>query len=331
MNQKCFVACHKDDSVWKRSSSGGAFTALTDAWFGQYDKLAVVYGCIWDENLNAVHMRGTTREDCRKMCGSKYIGSDMSGIYKLVEQDLSDGRYVFFSGTPCQIAALKSYLQVKKIEGKEHLLTVDFICHGVAGTHFFHDYVAYIEKKYHKKAISCNFRSKSRPERRQDITIGFGDGTSYTAPSTRYDWFYAVYFKDLLMRPSCYQCQFARPNRDADITIADHWDIKNLYEKAKSLVITNTPAGEEWASRGLASMEWWEMDIAKVNQPHMYAPAAFPENYEAFWSTYTEQGYLKAQKMIGNNTLSGKIKNLLVTVADRTNVMKWIKKLRSKF
>ena len=43
------------------------------------------------------------------------------------EKFLKNNRKVMFSGTPCQVAALKHYLQ----HDYDNLLTVDIICHGV--------------------------------------------------------------------------------------------------------------------------------------------------------------------------------------------------------
>ena len=81
MEQLCFSAIHKDEKIEKNSSSGGAFTAITDAWFSEHGEDAVVYGCILDENLDAKHIRATTKEQRDRMRGSKYIASDITGIY----------------------------------------------------------------------------------------------------------------------------------------------------------------------------------------------------------------------------------------------------------
>ena len=156
MKQKYYVAIHNSNDIWKRSSSGGAFTAITDAWFEKYNESAVVYGCVFDENLNAVHIRTTTKVKRDRMCGSKYIQSNIAGIFKDVENDLNNGLYVCFSGTPCQIAGLKKYLECKKVEQKEYLLTIEVICHGVGSIKFFKDYIKDLEKKYNLCPAAVN-------------------------------------------------------------------------------------------------------------------------------------------------------------------------------
>lgn len=327
MEAKFYTATHRDEAVWKRSSSGGAFSAITDAWLNSHGEKASIYGCAFDEELNALHIRATTAEERDQMCGSKYIGSNTTGVYRDAARDLQNGMYVCFSGTPCQIGALKSYLKVQGIAPGDRLLTVDFICHGVASTRFFRDYLDVLEKKYGSAPISCTFRAKSRPERRQDIQVGFANGKTFLSRSTRYDWFYAVYFSNLILRPACYRCRYAAQQRCADITVADHWDRKTIYDKARSLLMVSTPQGERWVHEALGDMHWEEIsgDVAR-RQIHMPTPK--PGNYDAFWKTYLEQGYFAAQKLAGNNTLAGKAKYHLVSLADDLHILSAMKKIR---
>lgn len=324
METKYYIAVHRDDKVWKRSSSGGAFSAITDAWLAAYGEKASIYGCAFDGELNALHIRATTAAERNQMCGSKYIGSNTTGVYRDVARDLQNGMHVCFSGTPCQIGALKSYLRVAGIQPEDRLLTVDFICHGVASTRFFRDYLDVLEKKYGSKAISCTFRAKSRPERRQDIQVGFANGKSFLSRSTRYDWFYAVYFRNLNLRPACYGCRYASEQRCADITIADHWDVKTFYDKAESLLLVSTHLGELWTQKALADMDWTEVQ----HQAQTSIQSRKPGDYDAFWKTYLEQGYFAAQKLVGNNTLAGKAKYHLVSLADDLHILSALKKIR---
>jgi coenzyme F420-reducing hydrogenase beta subunit len=60
------------------------------------------------------------------MYSSKYVQSDTNNSFKLAKLDLENGKTVLFSGTPCQIAGLKSFLRKEY----ENLYTIDLICHG---------------------------------------------------------------------------------------------------------------------------------------------------------------------------------------------------------
>lgn len=330
MQQKFYAAYHKDKSIEKASSSGGAFTALTDQWFAYYAEEAVVYGCIMDENLLAKHIRADNREDRNKMRGSKYIGSDISGVFPAVERDINLGKYVVFSGTPCQIGGLQSFLKAKKIRYSRQLLTVEVICHGVGSVRFFQDYIHKMENRYKSKAIACTFRTKSQPGKKQDIAIWFSNGKRYNASSTRYDWFYSGYLGNFVLRPSCYQCKYASRERVADISIADHWADEQGEMVSRSLMIANTELGEEWIAAANRDMEMEMISWQQVHQPNMQKPSEKPLNYDAFWACYKQDGYLAAQKMLGNHTLKGYARSAVVSILYRLHLIVLVKYLRSK-
>ena len=226
---------HKDINIEKHSSSGGAFTMLSDEIL---DAGGIVYGCVLDAKLNAVHIRATCKSQRDQMRGSKYIQSDLSSVFVQLAEDLRQNKTVMVSGTPCQISAVHNYLQVKKIQ-MDSLVSVEVICHGVGSNLFFRDYVKNKEEKYHSNAISVNFRSKYRTGQKQDMTIEFENGKAYHAASTSLDWFYSIYLRNLILRPSCYTCKFAKMDRVADISIADFWDSKDN----DSLIVCNTNKG----------------------------------------------------------------------------------------
>ena len=134
------------------------------------------------------------------MRGSKYIESDIKGISKLIENDLKNGLYVVFSGTPCQISGIKTYINNKEIQSDSRLLTIDLLCHGVAENSFFSDYIANLEKKYKGKATYCDFRAKTRAEALQKMQIKFDNGKVHNAGSTKHDWFYSAYFGNYVLK-----------------------------------------------------------------------------------------------------------------------------------
>lgn len=328
MEQQFFVASHWDARICKHSSSGGAFTGITDQWFAQYGDLAVVYGCVLDEELKAKHIRAANREERNRMRGSKYIGSDVSGIFRRVAEDFAEGKYIVFSGTPCQIAGLRSFLNTKGIETGERILTIEVVCHGVGSVKFFNDYIEHLEKRYKGKAVACNFRTKKRPGKKQDMTVVFDNGKVYYAASTRYDWFYSVYLKNLILRPSCFQCRFAQQDRVADISIADHWGDLLGERHTRSLIVVNTEHGADWVMLALKNMSFDEIVWEKVNQPHMMAPCEKPNDYTLFWEVYRNEGYLSAQRLIGNYTAVGLLRSIIVYVLDRMHLIEAAKYIR---
>ena len=276
-----------------------------------------MYGCILGNDLKARHIRATTLDERNLMRGSKYIASNMSGVYQAIEHDLKSGHYVCFSGTPCQVAAVKKYISSKHIKiDNEQLFTIEVICHGVAVDKFFDDYINNLEKKYKSKAVSCKFRAKHRPGARQDVEVVFSNGKRYTSPSTRYDWFYSVYLKNLVLKPACYHCKFAVPERNADISIADYWEKGKTLDRAHSTIIINSRFGNEVWQLAKIDMDWREIDESEAYFPNMHHPTEKPNDYDKFWGIYNKEGYLAAQRYVGNNTVKGKLKFLIIKRVD---------------
>lgn len=319
---KSYLAISKDNEIVRNSSSGGAFSILTNIKLKENYK---IYGCIMDENLKVYHIDANTEKERNKMRGSKYIQSNINDSYKKIEKNLKNNEKVVFSGTPCQIAAIYSYLNIKKIE-LNNFYTIEIICHGVGSNNFFNDYIKKLEKDYRSKAIICNFRSKSRPGKLQDMTVKFENGKRYHASTTRYDWFYSAYLANLILRPSCYKCRFACEKRNADITIADAWgENKNI---SNSLIICNTEKGKLWLNSVRENFYIKEVNLKKFNIPNMKRPTPKPINYDEFTQIYISRGYLEAQRYIGNNKISAKIKVWIINIADKINLMEILKKFK---
>ena len=65
------------------------------------------------DGLKAIHTYVETLEDLDRLLGSKYIQSDVGKSYQHVKEFLRQGRWVLFSGTPCQVDALLKFLGEK--------------------------------------------------------------------------------------------------------------------------------------------------------------------------------------------------------------------------
>ena len=79
----------------------------------------------------------------KKFRGSKYIQSKIENTFKEAKEFLNQGRKVLFTGTPCQIGGLKSYLQREY----NNLFCIDIICHGVPSPKVWKKYISYREKQ----------------------------------------------------------------------------------------------------------------------------------------------------------------------------------------
>lgn len=239
---KCYAVMGNDE-IRRKSSSGGVFTLLAD-WM--LDLGGVVIGAAYTDDCYGVeHILVDNREALHKLRGSKYVQSNTGMVYREMKERLDKGIPVLFTGTPCQIAAVNSYLG----KNYEQLYTVDLVCHGVPSPGVYETFVKEQEEKHGSKARKVAFRDKSIVSWDHSIKIDFEDGQTYA--KKRNDCLYLKAFLQLLsVRKSCGHCPFAKLPRQGDMTIADFWDVHRFNpgfddRKGTSLVLPNNNKGTE--------------------------------------------------------------------------------------
>ena len=239
VEQKVYAAVHKDTEVLAKSTSGGAFTAIADAIFAQG---GIVYGAAMLDDMQVKHIRTTGKDDFEGLRSSKYLQSDTGTTYQMVEQDLKQGKFVLYSGTPCQIDGLKNVL------GKDYetLYTVDIVCHGVGSQAYFDKYMDFARERYGKiKAL--RFRSKEYAGWSCGGVVVVVDSSDCLKkiPYRDFDNYYYSYFlSGDIYRKSCYSCKYANTNRVGDFTLGDYWGVEALNlplqtENGCSLLLVN--------------------------------------------------------------------------------------------
>ena len=226
--RKTYAINSKDDTNRINSSSGGMFLPLFDYVLSQK---GIMYTAIFDKDFNVVHERLDAKPDgetLNRIRGSKYVQSNMIGIYPQVKTDVQKGKIVCFIGTPCQVYGLKKYL------GKEYenLLTVDLVCHGVPSPALWEKYLRYQKNKYKSQIKSIQFRGKKYGYHSGGFfTIFFENGKEYCA-SARVDFMLKAFFKEISSRKSCYHCSFKQLKRCSDLTLYDCWHFSELIDNA---------------------------------------------------------------------------------------------------
>ncbi|MDY0288722.1 MAG: Coenzyme F420 hydrogenase/dehydrogenase, beta subunit C-terminal domain [Sphaerochaeta sp.] len=281
------AAKHRDSSTRMHSSSGGAFTAISDSLLEQG---GVLYGAAYDEAMKVRHMRCISKAQRDALRGSKYVQSDLGQCYKEVEQDLKAGRRVLFTGTPCQVAGLRGYL------GREYeqLLLVDLLCYGVPSPKVFADYVADIEGQEGKRLLGCSFRNKSKGWRAMLMHLDFGSKSIFLDASL--SSYYALFLKGTILRPCCYECPFCSFDRPGDMTIGDFWGIEDTMpefedEKGVSLILVNSPKGKVAFQAMANKLDHRQSSRKAALQPALSAPTPADKHSDAFWKEYTCFGY----------------------------------------
>lgn len=107
-----FAVKNRSDEDRRSSSSGGVFIGLAQHIV---ELGGIVYACHTTSTHSAELMRCATVEECKECMGSKYQQSNMKNAYVLLENDLRSEKNVLFFGTPCQVAAVKKYCEMKGI------------------------------------------------------------------------------------------------------------------------------------------------------------------------------------------------------------------------
>lgn len=241
---KHFYACqHIDENLRMTSASGAVFPALAEYVLSEK---GIVYGAAFSDDFRKVYHLGVDNiMQLKRLQGSKYIQSDVKGVYQDVSQQLSNGRMVLFSGTPCQIAGLKSYLKVDD----ENLICMDIVCHGVADKKIYLHYLDYLEQKYASKLVSVSFRDKKKSWRHSDVSFRFENGSRLIEPGKN-NSFMRGFISNLYIRESCTRCRFKGFTSGSDLTIGDFWGSteKSVYstdDTGVSVVAIHTQKGKD--------------------------------------------------------------------------------------
>lgn len=244
--KEAFVLQNKDDAIRYQSTSGGAFTAIAEEVIRRG---GIVFGAVMTTDLKVVHDSVETVEGLAKFRNSKYVQSEIGDCYNRAKSFLNDGRWVCFSGTPCQINGLIKFL------GKEYekLITVDVVCKSVPSPLVFQKYVEY-KKGLEGDISDVVFRDKKRGflyctmahylshEDRRDAKDVYRRGSES-------DEWLRLFLSGKISRRSCMTCHYQTAQRVSDFTLGDIWETGNTKlddNRGSTLVHVWTQKGEEF-------------------------------------------------------------------------------------
>ena len=278
-----FVAIYPDEKVRRHSSSGGAFTALSELVLSTG---GIIFGAGFNENWQVVHTSAENPDELENLRGSKYVQSQIGDVYKRVKAELEKGRRVLFSGTPCQCAGLKSFLD----KDYDNLLTVEIICHGTPSPLLWENYIEYIARGH--DIAHVNFRSKRFGWTNNHLEINFFDCGFY-AKSNGSDLYLKNFLQLMTERPSCHECKFKFPNGKSDITIGDAWGVQNFAPKffddcGTSLVIIHTAKGRNFLSKTKLEGQQVNFDVLLAFNPCFLSSSIPDANRQNFFNELKE-------------------------------------------
>lgn len=282
----CLAARNKDAQIRKDSSSGGVFTALAQRVL---QAGGAVCGAVYNEKFGVEHRLAFTMEELASMRGAKYTQSHAGHCFRQLKQLLAQDRPVLFVGTPCQCAALRSY-----IGDHDRLLLVDMICHGVPSGSIW---ASYVQRRREldadgQKIAQIDLREKSTgwSHYAYSVRIEYGNGKIYSV-SQGQDPFMKGFVENLYLRPSCAHCAFKGVQRCSDLTLGDCWGIWDLRpefddNKGTSLVLVQSDKGRKMWDAICEQFDWVELkeeDAIRYN-PSAVRASVPHEAREAFFS-----------------------------------------------
>ena len=286
---KVYAAYNLNKEQHQKSASGGIFSAFAN-YFYQLDN-GVVCASAFDETMTLRFATSTNKEDLLKFRGSKYVQSKPGLIYKEIRKLLIANNEVFFIGTPCQVAGLRSFL------GKDYanLFTVDLVCHGVPSPKLFAHYIKALGITDKQNFEDFYFRSQ-HDSAYYCHSAKFTGSRVYKVPYTQHSYI-SAYLKGWIHRESCYRCPFTGNHRQGDCTICDFWSIlsgkKPFGRKTSmgvSMIMTNTVKGEKMFNQIKSQLYFEEktFEDAIIDNHNLVRPDVRPQERDCMYNELTE-------------------------------------------
>lgn len=217
---KPYAVYSENERLYQHATSGGIFAAIAQ-WMLCHG--GVVYGASYSDGIYVQHRRIDSLNNLYLLQGSKYLESNLRGVYKAMADDLKDGKKVLFSGVGCQVAGVLSYFEHHKFLA--NLYTCDIVCGGVPSSLLIE---AYAEHTKDFQGIH-HFRDKVKYEFAYWNINGEVIIHKKALPISG--------FESLLTnRYACYHCEYVGLHRQSDWTIGDYWG-DSLKDKHRSVCI----------------------------------------------------------------------------------------------
>lgn len=300
----------KDKSALMSSSSGGAFTALSDAFLKSGD---AVVAAVYNYENHTVEFQMILDEKQRERAkGSKYMQSKPGDIYQKAYRWLMDNpkKELLFVGMGCQSDGFRKFSEIKGIRDRVYI--VDIICHGSPSPKLWREYAESIQKK-DGRITYLTFKDKRN---------GWKSPTAYVkvnGSERPLKDYVKVFYNRCALRPSCYECPYATTERKTDMTIGDFWHIEetipDFYDpNGNSLFLIHTGRGEELFEKIRDNMDYRLSNTAQCWQANLEAPTQKSEQRDVFWNDYQKKGIDFVIKKYGTVPMKTKVKNKLFKI-----------------
>ncbi|SDA30682.1 Coenzyme F420-reducing hydrogenase, beta subunit [Ruminococcus sp. YE71] len=329
---KAYLVRNRDASLRKSSTSGGFFAAAAEYVLEQG---GCVFGVGFDENFAVRHSFIESMDDIKKFNRSKYVQSEVGFSYRKVKEFLESGRKVLFTGTPCQVEGLLNYL------GRDYdgLYTMDIICKGVPSPKFWSKYLAWQKKKSGKDIREVRFREKTYGYGSTTMRVVYSDGTEYDEPYD-VDPMLQFYSKEMISRPSCYNCHVKGKHRRSSFTVGDYWYVSGAApEMDDGIGVSQVLVNNEKAAAAFENirkhLDTVQLDFDKdsaINGGMMVASAKPSPRRDEMFADLDKMSVGELQRKYFPSTfkLKNSIKRQIRPLMYKTGVLKMYKKRMRK-
>lgn len=319
-----YGAYNKEKKEREKSTSGAIFPAIAE-YFLKNNGLVV--GCVWNEDMKPVHILTDKIEDVNRMRGSKYLQSDMQNVINKIKSEI-DKRKVLFTGTPCQVAAVKLHIGEHK-----NLYTCGLICEGVGSYKIWKKYVEVLEKKYNSKMINASFRNKEIGWNSPVAVYEFLNNKVRKTLSFEFDPYVRGFLQSLYYRNSCSNCQYKGNGHNSDILIGDLWgatreQLQETEYKGISAVILNSNKGIELFDVVKSKISHESIEPEKVIKFNalLMKPKEKNANRDNFFEKLDEMNIVKN---INQNVYEKKTKRISKEILYKIKLFKVLKRLKN--
>lgn len=306
----CYAANNNDIKIRKQSSSGGVFTPIAEYVIA---KGGVVFGAQFNNDWQVVHTYVDNKDYLGVFRGSKYVQSHIGESFKHAQKFLQEGRFVLFSGTPCQILGLKNFLRKQY----SNLITIEIACHGVPSPKVWNDYL----KSLNLSNIGMIYhRDKSTGWRDYSLSIKDIYNNILFIDKSYMNKYMMAFSLNFTLRPACFVCPAKAGKSGADITLADYWGIENFFPQlddnlGTSFICCNSQIGEIIINDISCKLRMLRSDYqsALLYNPCIEKSTVRPLKWNQFWTDYNRLGInvIFSIKNRKSNILKRIIKRLL--------------------
>lgn len=290
MQTKVYALQLKDRNELYNSSSGGAFTAISDVFLQNGDAiLCSSYNYTSRQMEFNLFFDKASRDMAR---GSKYFQSKPGDSFREAISWLKNNKNkkLLFVGMGCQAEGFRLLSELSGV--RDRVLIVDIICTGVPSPKLWKEY-----SDIKGKVDYLTFKDKRN---------GWNYPTPYVVSKGKeksITEFVSIFYSHNALRFSCYECPFAKVVRNTDITIGDYWHIEktmpDFYDaQGNSLLLVHTDTGKEYVER-LKEVNIQESTVENCMQNMLRRPTPRPETREEFWKEYRNGDIKKVVRIYG--------------------------------